>query len=199
MLPEIAEIHGMKYGEWEVVGTESVRNHDKRKLISCKCSCGTVRDVKISSLKKSYSRSCGCKTGEMHSAKRWRPESPIKYMYSRYKTGNKRRKLESLDFNLWLKIASQPCKYCGSHSPNITYLHARFTHATRQNIKTFVEINETTAPKINGIDRVDSSLGYLPDNCVACCTMCNEMKLDYPLDKWMTQMKKIIANTETAV
>jgi hypothetical protein len=28
----------------------------------------------------------------------------------------------------------------------------------------------------NGIDRVDNSLGYVPGNCVSCCTECNFMK-----------------------
>ena len=32
------------------------------------------------------------------------------------------------------------------------------------------------AVKRNGIDRLDSSIGYVLDNCVSCCQMCNMMK-----------------------
>ena len=27
-----------------------------------------------------------------------------------------------------------------------------------------------------GIDRIDSSIGYVVENCVPCCTLCNRMK-----------------------
>jgi hypothetical protein len=36
---------------------------------------------------------------------------------------------------------------------------------------------------LNGIDRKDSLQGYLVDNCVSCCGMCNRMKLDELDDK----------------
>jgi hypothetical protein len=42
-----------------------------------------------------------------------------------------------------------------------------------------------------GIDRVNSNLGYSEDNCVPCCQICNEMKLDYPLSDWLKQVRKI--------
>ena len=35
--------------------------------------------------------------------------------------------------------------------------------------------------KLNGIDRIDNTRGYIVDNCVSCCSICNRMKgsLDY--------------------
>jgi hypothetical protein len=38
--------------------------------------------------------------------------------------------------------------------------------------------------KMNGIDRVDSSLGYTYDNVVPCCTYCNMAKGSKSLDDW---------------
>lgn len=29
-----------------------------------------------------------------------------------------------------------------------------------------------------GIDRIDSTRGYIQDNCVSCCSICNRMKFD---------------------
>ena len=36
------------------------------------------------------------------------------------------------------------------------------------------------APPISGVDRLDSSLGYTRSNTVACCSLCNRAKKDYP-------------------
>jgi len=52
--------------------------------------------------------------------------------------------------------------------------------------------------KINGvgIDRVDSSIGYVLDNCVPCCKTCNIMKNTQTVDEFITQCKKIVNNLE---
>lgn len=42
-----------------------------------------------------------------------------------------------------------------------------------------------------GIDRIDSSRGYLESNCVACCSMCNYMKKDFLQIDFINQCKKI--------
>jgi hypothetical protein len=33
--------------------------------------------------------------------------------------------------------------------------------------------------EVIGVDRVDNNIGYIDKNCVACCAICNQMKLDY--------------------
>jgi len=42
-----------------------------------------------------------------------------------------------------------------------------------------------------GLDRVDSSKGYMIDNVVPCCMVCNWMKNSLPLDIFMDQCQKI--------
>ncbi len=46
--------------------------------------------------------------------------------------------------------------------------------------------------KGGGLDRVDSSKGYTVENTVSCCTTCNTMKMDMPLDNWLSHMGKIL-------
>jgi hypothetical protein len=46
--------------------------------------------------------------------------------------------------------------------------------------------------KGGGLDRVDSSKGYTVENTVSCCTTCNTMKMDMPLDNWLSHMAKIL-------
>jgi hypothetical protein len=43
----------------------------------------------------------------------------------------------------------------------------------------------------NGIDRVDSSKGYIMDNCRTCCTHCNLMKKDFDVDSFVNQCAQI--------
>ena len=42
-----------------------------------------------------------------------------------------------------------------------------------------------------GIDRLDSSMGYLKDNIVSCCSMCNYMKQSYTEEQFIEQCTKI--------
>jgi hypothetical protein len=43
----------------------------------------------------------------------------------------------------------------------------------------------------NGIDRVDSSKGYISSNCKSCCPWCNRFKNTTPLDVFVNQCEKI--------
>ena len=43
----------------------------------------------------------------------------------------------------------------------------------------------------NGIDRIDSSIGYTIENCVPCCEMCNRMKNKYNINTFLNKIKQI--------
>jgi hypothetical protein len=44
---------------------------------------------------------------------------------------------------------------------------------------------------INGIDRLDSSKGYISGNCVPCCKECNFMKRSLSLTEFLEKINKI--------
>lgn len=44
---------------------------------------------------------------------------------------------------------------------------------------------------INGIDRVDSNVGYVLSNCVSCCFICNWMKLNLCKDAFLNHIFRI--------
>ena len=48
--------------------------------------------------------------------------------------------------------------------------------------------------KRNGVDRIDSSLGYTIDNCVACCDKCNYAKHDLSTEDFKEWIIKIYNN-----
>lgn len=49
----------MKYGLWEITNYKKIKKEGDYYL-SCKCKCGTERDVRIKNLKSGMSKSCGC-------------------------------------------------------------------------------------------------------------------------------------------
>ena len=49
-------------------------------------------------------------------------------------------------------------------------------------------------PNCRGVDRVDNSKGYLPENSVPCCTMCNVAKNKHSMELWTTWRLAIAAN-----
>ena len=46
----------------------------------------------------------------------------------------------------------------------------------------------------NGIDRLDSSVGYTIDNCVSCCRMCNKMKVCLDFQTFIDRCSQISFN-----
>ena len=49
--------------------------------------------------------------------------------------------------------------------------------------------NERTS---EGLDRIDSSIGYQVDNLVSCCSICNQMKSDRNKEEWLDKMFTIL-------
>ena len=42
-----------------------------------------------------------------------------------------------------------------------------------------------------GVDRIDSDLGYFPENCTSCCGTCNLMKRTLSVKAFLTHIAKI--------
>lgn len=97
--------------------------------------------------------------------------------FKEYKQGAKQRKINfDLNFQDFSKLIKQNCVYCGGEP--------QYRYRT-------IGIKSKVLLKMNGIDRIDSSKGYSMDNCVPCCTKCNQMKLDYSKKDFLEQVAKI--------
>ena len=46
----------------------------------------------------------------------------------------------------------------------------------------------------NGIDRVDNDIGYVYDNCVPCCEMCNRAKRNVQVAEFVAWIKRAAAH-----
>lgn len=73
--------------------------------------------------------------------------------------------VNELTLEKFAEITSYPCVYCGEFSKS--YCHT-------------------------GIDRIDSKQGYILDNIVSCCDICNKMKLNLSIDEFLSHMRKVL-------
>jgi len=97
----------------------------------------------------------------LESNRKWRTES-INGRLSSYIKGAKSRDLEwSITKEEFISFWGRDCHYCGSEIPTV------------------------------GLDRIDSSIGYVMDNILPCCTTCNRMKNSHSTNYFIEHIKKI--------
>lgn len=92
-----------------------------------------------------------------------------------------------------LKIISLlNCAYCGKEPSNIHRVKYRVDGVYKRRPDSSMEIC------YSGIDRVDSTKGYLSGNMVPCCFACNGVKSKLPLDDFMALIGRIRSHNPTA-
>jgi hypothetical protein len=107
-------------------------------------------------------------------------QAQINFIIDQYKRGAKQRNLDYiLSENEFINLIKGNCYYCNTEPQPKKYRNSR---------------NKIKTISYNGIDRVDSSLGYNKNNCISCCEMCNRMKMAYKQQDFLEQIKKIHAN-----
>jgi hypothetical protein len=75
-------------------------------------------------------------------------------------------------------IVIRDCIYCGSPPANVVRTtRTEFTYS--------------------GIDRIDSSRGYIPGNVVPCCQWCNKSKLDRSVEDFLNHCKQVSMHQES--
>jgi hypothetical protein len=175
MANKLIDFAGAKIGRLTVLHRDMNPPNKRCAYWICQCSCGTIIRVTGSDLKrhpKSVERSCGC-ASRLPARQAYLNRLYRGYKYSAYN--------RSLEFKLTkddvFEMFSQNCIYCNSAPsyPNKVKLNRYYNGIE----------------KTNGIDRIDSSIGYTKDNCVPCCSMCNQLKFDYVLEIWLEHIKKI--------
>lgn len=174
------DITGNRYGRLVAVKSTSEKVNNSYKW-ECLCDCGKIVFVSVGSLNSGNTKSCGCAGIEQiikhnKEVKRLPDNGGARNsLYSRYKLSARRKKLEFfLSKEVFNKLINQNCYYCGVQPEA---LHVQHKCSSRINY--------------NGIDRVDSTLGYTIDNCVPCCKVCNTMKMSLPQDDFYRHIKKI--------
>lgn len=82
--------------------------------------------------------------------------------YSQYKSAAKiYGRIFNISLEEFISVVTTPCNYCGSYD------------------------------NPNGLDRVDNEIGYVLDNVVSCCGICNSMKNNLLLSEFIDKVSKI--------
>lgn len=147
----------------------------------CRCNCGTEKTVVGARLRSGNTISCGCN-------KREHPPInilPLGHSLRNATLSNYRLRARKMGLAWDLteahfdKLTQASCHYCGAPPKNTAYrnsLNGKFIY--------------------NGIDRKDNSKGYVVDNVVPCCGICNKMKLTMSADDFLAHVRRIALFTE---
>lgn len=133
-------------------------------------------------------KSCGCYSRKLASerllGKAGIHSSPVgvgglNKLFADYKKTAKRgvRPFE-LTLELFQKLTSSNCHYCGN-PPSLLSYHKGAKHL---------------AYKYNGVDRVNSGLGYIESNCVSCCSNCNYGKRTLSAQEYVEHCRRVVAH-----
>jgi hypothetical protein len=171
----VSNIIGNRYGFLTVIDVAKERKNGSICYV-CKCDCGNFTIVRRDALIRGRNKSCGC----WNKIAKRKPRGDIKdlasrRLYNKYFHCAGTRKIPfSLSLEDVESIIYKPCFYCGRLPENI------FTR-------------EKIGDKIlySGIDRINNSLGYIPENCVPCCWKCNNSKLIYTKEEFLAWIKRV--------
>ena len=178
------DITGQRFGKLVVESLDFTKTQKKQKKNAwywkCKCDCGNYCYKTNHSLVSNYHRCCPECSRKSRVEKNTLPDGLSKWrrMIRIYKKnarfGNREFTLTEQQF---VDVAKQNCAYCGS-SPKLG----------------------SYGVVCNGIDRIDSTKGYTPENSVACCYRCNYMKNKLTTPEFFEHVKRIydfsIANSK---
>lgn len=152
-------------------------------LVDYQCNdCGEIHTVPYSTIKhrknsqylktgETLCRACANKrmSGERSSCYKHGTER-----YSEYRNNARNRNIEfQLSVEEFKELVEKPCHYCGGYSSD-------------WNIKS----------RGNGIDRKDSNIGYVYENCVPCCSKCNFVKNKIPYKDFILYIRRLYEITK---
>jgi len=187
---KINDLSGQKIGKLTVIGVSEIRNKHNRIMWDCICDCGNKKSIPADMLNKTLrgqtgTKSCGCLRNNSHNKIKNREIALWKQLYnsSVLKKENYRIKRgwgkSDIDFEHFKCLCKSKCFYCGEFNSNVI-----------KDIRGEQIISDAIL-KYNGIDRIDSSIGYTKENTVSCCKNCNRAKNDMTYDTFFEWVKKL--------
>lgn len=150
----------------------------------CLCACGEETSVRNSCLTSGHTLSCGCLaaegTGYRNRTRTYANQKPPgdsarNAILRSYRNSAKDKGLTwALGESLGHLLLSQNCHYCDAPPSRKVSVPNRRATAT-----------------VGGIDRVDNSRGYEPENVVPCCKLCNIAKNDHPRETFLEWVRRL--------
>ena len=170
------EIIGKKFNRLTVI-----EHHSREKGYLCQCDCGNTTIARSNLLKSGRHASCGCLMREKIVERQEKPNfEGLKHeIYRNYQKSSKKRGYEfELTSDEFYKFLDGNCHYCGLEP------HMGWKGTKRKSM-------DTSLFKVNGVDRVDNSLGYSTENCVSCCKFCNNAKNTITTNEFLENIQRV--------
>lgn len=178
-MPPTSDFTGQKFGYLTAINRVPHNSKHNHILWTFRCDCGKYKDIELNLVRIGRTKSCGCKQKELQNVHKLksRPDSSLRSLFGEYrKNAVKRSHAFELSLEQFKEITSKDCHYCGCR-PEQVYCR---------------KDKQTVIPYIyNGIDRMDNSRGYVLDNVVPCCGICNTMKRTLNYDDFLSRIKSI--------
>lgn len=148
-------------------------HYDKRhrKHYLYQCDCGNQKVIHQAAVTSGNTKSCGCAYKDAAIRKTLpNNQGTINQIYAGYRVNARRR---NFNFNLSVEkftdLIKQKCHYCGTENSN-----------------------NRGGFHYNGVDRIDSKLGYSVDNCVTSCRLCNYAKSNLTQEEFLEWIMKLV-------
>jgi hypothetical protein len=154
----------------------------------CKCDCGKVVKKTTRQLRTENNKSCGCLQSENARKiglknRKSKGQNGLNSLFRSYKTNAKNKKIpfeiSIEEFSFFTKL---PCFYCGKLPSQI-----KTNSRTKEGEKHSQYI-------YNGIDRVNSDLGYIGGNILPCCKDCNYAKRNMSITEFINWTNNVHNN-----
>lgn len=178
------DLIGRRFGKLKVI--EKLPHTERQYKYKCVCDCGNVIEAKSENLRSGRVKSCGClKHREAVNRIENREDAILKREYSSIRKRNRKfaNNENVIDFEDYKSIVTTPCHFCGSVGSKSIYDKLRSRGVTHSCSDIILHIN--------GIDRIDSSKGYIKGNCVSCCTTCNYAKNTMTIEQFKKWIKQV--------
>lgn len=172
---KLIDLTGQRFGRLIAIErVEKPKNIKKGTFWRCKCDCGNETITMSTSLREGRTKSCGCLW--LNSISLSKGEAACNTAFRNMLNHAKERGITvEINITIFKSIAQKKCHYCGcdpnqkSFGKNGYYIY-------------------------NGLDRIDSSIGYTIENCVPCCGRCNEAKSNLEYSCFLKKIKMIYQN-----
>ena len=166
MMGKLIDLTGQAFGKLTVLELDGYKvspNGTRASMWRCLCECGNETSVTSGNLRYGVTKSCGCGMHRNKGQSLAFPGKPtwLNNVWQSYIRGAKER---GLVFELTLDQVEQ-------------LVQQPCFYCGKE-------------PR-NGIDRRDSSVGYIIENCLPCCFTCNVMKMAMPQGQFIAHVKKI--------
>lgn len=155
---------GDRFGYLTVITLIKGRKHGPPPMAECACACGATTKIRQSHLRTGKRLMCVSCTRK----RAW---------LSRVRTSNSERML----------LTKETEYKCNAKSKNRVWL------LTRDEFRYLVQSDclYCGVASSNGIDRINSDVGYTLDNCAPCCSQCNYAKRDQSVSDFIEWVKRI--------